>query len=281
MQILFHNNEKTPLGQLMLAGFHQTEQSVATHPLQVVNYYALVYLLDGKGFYRDANHHHQDLKVGDCILIFPGLPICYGPGAGEKWSDFLIIFDGPVFDLWREVKIFNAAHPVCHLEPVGQWLDRFKGLCEAPRPLTTGDGIGEICRFLNVLAEIVKSVCSQDAAPSEMRWLAQARILLEANLGQPLDLTQVAQQVGMSYDSLRRRFQQQMGLSPARYRTMKRIDAACLMLQRTDMTHQAIAASLGFADEFHFYKRFKQIKGIAPREFRRGLLRASEQPTIA
>ena len=274
MQLLFHNNEKTPLGQLMLAGFHQTEQSVGMGPLQVAGYYALVLLLEGSGSYRDANHHRQDLEVGDCLLIYPGLPICYGPGRGEKWRDFLVIFDGPVFDLWREAGIFNAIHPVCHLESVDQWLNRFTTLFAAPRPLAESEGIVEICQFLTIVAEIIKSASARDAATSELRWLAQARVLLEADLGQPLDLAGVAQQVGMSYDSLRRRFQQQMGLSPARYRAMKRIDAACLMLQRTDMTHQAIAASLGFADEFHFYKRFKQLRGIAPREFRRRLRNA-------
>ena len=170
--------------------------------------------------------------------------------------------------------MFNAIHPVCHLEPVDQWSNRFQDLFGASRPLAQSEAIVEICRFLNLVAEIVKSVSFQDPVTSESPWLTQTRVLLEANLGQPLDLTGVAQQVGMSYDSLRRRFQQQMGLSPARYRAMKRIDAACLMLQRTDMTHQAIAASLGFADEFHFYKRFKQLKGIAPREFRRRLRNA-------
>ncbi|HVF10449.1 MAG TPA: AraC family transcriptional regulator [Abditibacteriaceae bacterium] len=274
MQILFHNNEKTPLGQLMLAGFHQTDQAVATGPLQVVGYYALVYLLEGAGSYRDANHHHQKLQVGDCILIYPGLPVCYGPGPGERWRDFLVIFDGPVFDLWREVGAFHAAHPVCRLEPVEQWLNRFEALFEAPRPLTPSEGTVQICQFLNIVAELVKSAAAQDTAPSESLWLSQARVLLEENLAQPLTLTHVAQQVGMSYDSLRRRFQQQMGMSPARYRAMKRIDAACLMLQRTDMTHHAIAASLGFADEFHFYKRFKHFKGVAPREFRRALRHA-------
>lgn len=272
MQILFHNDKKTPLGQLMLAGFHQQEQAVASQPLQVVGYYALVYLLDGTGSYRDANQYQQTLRPGDCIFIYPGLPVCYGPGAGERWSDFLIIYDGPIFDLWRGTGVFDETHPVCHLEPVSQWLNTFKGLCEAPRPITSGEEIEEICQFLNIAAQILKTVSSQGAATPEFGWLAQARSLLEANLGEPLNLSQVAQQVGMSYDRLRRRFQQQTGMSPARYRAMKRIDAACLMLQRTDMTHQAIAASLGFADEFHFYKRFKQLKGVAPREFRRRLL---------
>ncbi|GHH76242.1 helix-turn-helix domain-containing protein [Promicromonospora soli] len=37
----------------------------------------------------------------------------------------------------------------------------------------------------------------------------------------------------------------------------------------TDMTHAAIAASLGFADEYHFAKRFRERTGVAPRDYRR------------
>ena len=51
------------------------------------------------------------------------------------------------------------------------------------------------------------------------------------------------------------------------------IDAACAMLQQPGATTRTIAASLGFSDEFHFSRRFKQITGMSPREFRRLLPR--------
>ena len=34
-------------------------------------------------------------------------------------------------------------------------------------------------------------------------------------------------------------------------------------------THAAIAASLGFADEYHFAKRFRERAGVSPRDYRR------------
>jgi AraC-like DNA-binding protein len=35
------------------------------------------------------------------------------------------------------------------------------------------------------------------------------------------------------------------------------------------MSHREIAESLGFRDEFHFSKRFKQWAGVPPRDVRR------------
>jgi len=50
------------------------------------------------------------------------------------------------------------------------------------------------------------------------------------------------------------------------------------MLQQPGSTTRTIAASLGFSDEFHFSRRFKQITGISPREFRRLLPHTNESP---
>lgn len=42
-------------------------------------------------------------------------------------------------------------------------------------------------------------------------------------------------------------------------------------MQQTDLSDKQIAAELGFCDEFHFSRRFKQITGRSPRAFRSGL----------
>jgi AraC-like DNA-binding protein len=65
-------------------------------------------------------------------------------------------------------------------------------------------------------------------------------------------------------------------LKRSAYRAIRRIDAACAMLQQPGPTMRDIAASLGFSDEFHFSRRFKQITGMSPREFRRLLPRAAD-----
>lgn len=103
-------------------------------------------------------------------------------------------------------------------------------------------------------------------------------LLLEAELTQDIDLRAIAGAVGIPYETFRKRFQQLIGVAPARYRAIRRIDAACAMLQQPGPTTRAIADSLGFSDEFHFSRRFKQITGMSPREFRRLLPHAAESP---
>ena len=98
----------------------------------------------------------------------------------------------------------------------------------------------------------------------------RARSLLDTDLGRPIDLAAVAAEVGLSYENFRKRFQRAMGVSPARYRTVRRIEAARELLRYTpQMTNRQVAASLGFSDEYHFSKRFTQITGMTPRQLRR------------
>nr|CAA9234579.1 hypothetical protein AVDCRST_MAG63-1272 [uncultured Armatimonadetes bacterium] len=277
-RVLFRNDVGTPLGRLTLAGSIRNGQGVVpAHPLRVYGSYAVMYLWEGSGRYEDASGRRRTVRAGDLVVVFPELAHSYGPrAAGERWSELYIVFDGPVFDLWRQTGLLDSAQPVHRLEPVEEWLGKLKAIAEAPRPTTAAERLRELCRFQGLLAEALGVHPAREAEPGEMRWLARARGLLETDLSLEIDLSDVAAEVDLSYENFRKRFQQQVGVSPARYRATKRIEAARDLLRYTQMTNRQVAESLGFSDEFHFSKRFKQIAGTTPRAFRQRLAGTEE-----
>lgn len=64
-------------------------------------------------------------------------------------------------------------------------------------------------------------------------------------------------------------FKSAMGLSPMQHVWKIRLEGAARLLLSTDETMAAIAEKNGFADAFHFSRKFKTAFGLSPREYRR------------
>ncbi len=269
-RIVFRNASSSRLGRITLAGFVSESHGLST--MRTFGQYALVYLIDGGGRYRDAHGFNQVLVPGDLILVFPELPHLYGPEKGQRWAEFYICFDGPVFDLWRKLGLLDAREPIRHLEPVDQWLKRLEAILGAPRRAGFSPPLLEVCRLQQFLADAMTGAGKGARCQQDNRWAARACALLESELGE-VDLRALARKLGAGYESFRKRFTRLLGQPPARYRMLRLVDRACELMHEGGLNDKEIARSLGFCDEFYFSRRFKQVTGHSPRQFRRRFAR--------
>lgn len=271
-QIVVSKNDRTPIGQLSIAGRLHKDDRSDFKTMRVLGSYAIVYLFQGSGFYQDANGVKRNLKAGDLILILPEIAHRYGPRRGEAWSEIYVVFHGPAFDLWREQGVLSATRPITQLTPVDFWLSRIESTLaehDAGAPAdTVAQPMQTVSAFLHLLTEMFAPNCSAAATVHEEPWVALARRRLEENLSAPIDMHAVAKEAGLSYESFRKRFAKEVGVPPARYRTERRIAAAQTLITQSNLTLRAVATNLGFSDEFHFSRRFKEITGMTPRECR-------------
>lgn len=256
------------VGGITQSGFIPNNLGVPFDNMRVLGQYAIVYLLDGEGRYADARGVDEPVKAGDMIFVFPELAHGYGPGPHQHWSEFFIVFQGPVFDLWRSVGLLNDQHPILHLEPIDHWLKRFESVLSGSREPGWSPPILEVTRLQQVLAEAIVGGSKSAIPNDDLRWASRACALLEADLSPSVDLQQIADKLEMNYETFRRRFTQIVGQPPARYRSSRLIDRACELMQTSNMNDKQIAYSLGFCDEFHFSRRFKQFMGKSPRLYR-------------
>ncbi|MCC6581496.1 MAG: helix-turn-helix transcriptional regulator [Phycisphaeraceae bacterium] len=263
----------TPLGEVSMWG-RQTVTSGRWDKLRVFGRYAVVYLIDGGGYYEDGNGLTQSIEPGDLILVFPELPHRYGPEAGKVWHEYYVVFEGPGFDLWRKQGLLDTARPVWHLEPVHQWLARLEAVLGASEHHGRADVatmLREVGRLQLWLADALACVSTQAGYDDQAAWVRRAIALIESSLPHEVDWDELSTTLGIGREVFRKRFTRWAGLSPGRYRATRLVQRAATLMQQGGLTDKQVAAELGYCDEFHFSRRFKQIMGVSPRAFRRRL----------
>ncbi len=263
-QFSFRNSVKAPVGQITSAGVHVNGSGVPAGELRVFGSYAIVSILEGAGHYEDAQGRCELVETGDLIVVFPDVAHTYGPPLGHTWTELFLIFEGEVFDLYRRAGVLDTGRPVRHLNPLMAWLPQMEAFLRQA-PTTAFGKAQETNRLLGLLTEMLLA----EAGEPQEEWLSHACRLLGTSLEKEGALPQFAAQVGMPYETFRKYFRTQMGMSPAHYRSLRRIEAATELLRFTGMTNSQVAEAVGFGDEYSFIKRFKQIKGITPYAFRR------------
>lgn len=270
-RLLFSDATESPAGRLIAAGMLHHERFGGLRKMRVLGSYAIVCLIGGSGYYRDVNGISCDVKKDDVLFIYPEIAHHYGPRSGETWSEIYVVFDGEVFDQLRKSTFLDDRQPVLQSSQIPVFAERLQEILEMPRPLNSAQRLSEMGRFLLLLGELAEhNVKKLPESTFTEEWLPTAKRTLEANLEQLIDWEDLSRKCGMSYESFRKKFREATGIAPARYRDERRIDAACgMLIQHPQLTLRAVAHSLGFCDEYNFSKRFKQMKGCSPKEFRR------------
>jgi AraC family transcriptional regulator len=84
----------------------------------------------------------------------------------------------------------------------------------------------------------------------------------------PLPLSRLATAARVSPSTLCRTFQRQFGVGPVAALELLRLARAEPLLWQSNLSMQAIATQCGFADGYHFSRRFRAVYGMAPTTFR-------------
>jgi AraC family transcriptional regulator len=99
--------------------------------------------------------------------------------------------------------------------------------------------------------------------------LKQALEYIQANLGENLSLSDIANELGMSQYYFCHLFKRSTGISPHQFLIQQRVERAKHLLKRSEQTITAIALDCGFANQSHFARCFRQCTGVNPNQFRK------------
>ena len=105
-------------------------------------------------------------------------------------------------------------------------------------------------------------------APRNLRSLQRAREYIHAHFSENLTLAQVARAAGVHPVYLGQIFRQEFGETLGEYLNRIRVRSAAGMLANSGLPLSAVAADLGFYDQSHFTRVFRQLTGVTPGMFR-------------
>ena len=136
------------------------------------------------------------------------------------------------------------------------------------------------CQSIDDLDELLRQLCDRllngekedgGEPPEEEDGIVQAVRYMEEHFSDPeISITALADSLGLSTTRFSVSFKGKMDMSPLEYLTLLRVEHAKELLASTDLTIRDISARSGYYDPGSFIRRFKQLTGETPLQYRNG-----------
>jgi AraC-like DNA-binding protein len=123
-------------------------------------------------------------------------------------------------------------------------------------------------QFISFLYLLNSSAGDFHYGDEKNRHIEKALKIMQENVFNDLDLSDLSGRLNLSESYFIRLFKERIKMTPMKYFTRLRVEAASSLLSSTDLTSAAIAEKLNFYSEFHFSRVFKQYTTYSPRTYR-------------
>ncbi len=98
--------------------------------------------------------------------------------------------------------------------------------------------------------------------------LSRVKAYIQAHLGEPIALQDLAALTGLSPGHFARLFKISLGLPPLRYVIHQRVEKAKSLLKLSELPITEIAFEVGYDEVSNFIKAFRQETGVTPNKYR-------------
>jgi len=256
------------LGSILHAGELHNTPGIDPFNMRILGDYALILILSGTAYYKDADGVENELEPGEAIIVFPELAHAYWPIQGDDWSHTYAIFNGPQFELLRQASVLDPGQSIWQLDSIAYWNQRLEECLTSVPQRSPTQSLKIVGQFNQLLIEMMTRDSEAKIDGSVSRIDMATSMLSGPVDGVWITPEEVARRVGLNYESFRKRFASARGVAPAKFQNQKRIEFAQSAIYQGTHTFQELADELGFCDPFHFSKTFKRLTGESPIEFR-------------
>ncbi len=226
--------------------------------------YGFSFILEGRGTYSVNGAARR--VIAPCVLTqWPGEAMNYGPD--EQWYELYITYAREMGPLLRQRGYFQQNRPIWSLGDTSVIMQTARMLRELlSKPDFAVEQVDLLCEQL-----LLQSVLAQDSEPIDQheRRIRAIASSIRNSVGKRLNIHALASNHGMAPATFRRHWDRFMDQPPAKYHQLLTMQEARRLLAETRAPVHAIATRLGFDDPYYFSKRFRQLVGMTPTDYRR------------
>jgi AraC family transcriptional regulator, arabinose operon regulatory protein len=250
----------TDIGYYPNAAFHNRERN--TGSLQ----YILIHCVKGKGWCSVFNKNFT-IKPNDFFIIPANITHSYGADISDPWSIYWVHFTGKLAKFYCDLLMDsnNYSPQKAIVNTTRSFL--FEDIIQHLELMNNNENIiysnSYLYAYLSSFqaSEMKKSTNDNDV-------IQQCITFMKQNLDKNLYLEDLTKVVNMSPSHLSSEFKKRMKYSPMQLFTSLKIQKACQMIMEKKHSVKNIAYSLGYEDQYHFSRVFKNVMGVSPKNFK-------------
>jgi AraC-like DNA-binding protein len=247
---------------------HPSPYRAVSETGRVLDELQLVYIADGSGQFEDANGRPRRVEPGSCLFLMPGVWHRYRPDADTGWHEYWVGVRGdPVLRAARALGL-DGRGALIRASGNDRLVEVYRELLDLAAVHDTASHIAMVGKVLELLALVARGRRGDRRSQNGSDPVDSAIRVMRACVRDRLDLTQLIRETGLPEASFRRSFRRRTGSSPYRYFMTLKVNAVKTELARTEQPLKAIAAQLGFTDQYHLSRVFKDYTGVSPSRWR-------------
>jgi AraC-like DNA-binding protein len=277
MRYITYSREDEKLGMICAdAGFTRVKSraeyppNIDAHPAafrnvaegRVLPEFQIAYIADGEGIFEAEGVSHR-VVPGSVLIMFPGRRHRAKPIFDVGWDEYWVGFNGSFFTRMIEEGILNRDQVFFEMGRHNHLLPIYGEIYEeltTQRPLYQLKACSAI---LSLIAEIV-SRNRHTAQPDYYEVIVEkAKCLMDLNVYGAINLSHISEQIGISASKLNGIFKTYTSMTPYQYYINIKIHKARSFLEE-NISVKETAYRMGFDDQYHFSRLFKNKTGISP-----------------
>lgn len=269
---IFPNENFVDLG-LYEFGREQCEPSHSYGPASR-NHYLFHYIISGTGTLMadDSSGRTQTyhIKSGQGFLLFPGQIAAHSSDENLPWEYTWLEFDGlrvremlEIAGLSKDSPIYRASSKDLRMNMLNEMLYIAEHADESPFHL-----IGHLYLFLDYLTKSSNTMKMKQGGRQKDFYIKEALSFVEQNFQNDISVEDIAACCGLNRSYFGKIFRDAMGKSPQEFLMNYRMAKAAELLKLTQLSIGDIGNAVGYPNQLHFSRAFKNIYGISPRDWR-------------